>query len=160
MRTAVAALTASLLCLAPLASGWSPRAGDTRWAQRAFDHRCADVDLASDQYRVHCAADGRTAALQGPVDAHLADRLGATLAWRTTQGNTSIPRGSVSVSVQGPLVIVEQVTCAACRRVLGHTWVLRPERAPDALLRTVQRAAGLGTTTLRRSVAAWRAARP
>jgi len=148
----------SLLTLTAAAWAWAPPLTDPRWPLQLFDHPCADIALGNAEYQVHCAADGSTAALQGPVDAGFAHNLRARQAWdaRGTARWGQLP--AIVVSVQGDLVIVENTTCPACARVMGMAWVLRPERAPDALLRTVQQTAGLPTEPLLRTVRAWRSA--
>lgn len=157
----VLSLALSSGLVATAASAWAPPANDPAWQPSVFSHRCADVQLASTQYRVHCAADGQVAALQGPVDAWLGERLGATLAWEH-RGTLAGPRGApvVKVWTLRDMVIVEDVTCPTCERAMGFVWLLRPERAPDALLRTVQSAAGVSAAAPLRTVQAWRDVRP
>lgn len=130
-----------------------------RWALQLFGHPCADITLSNPEHRVHCAADGSTAALQGPVDGQFARNLRARQAWEARGTARWGQPPAIVVSVQRDLVIVENTTCPACARVMGMTWVLRPDRAPDALLRIVQQTAGLPTEPLLRTVRAWRGAR-
>lgn len=148
----------SLLLLGATALAWAPPTNDPRWPLALFTHPCADISLPNPEYRVHCAADGSTAALQGPVDGQFAHNLRAREAW-TARGTARWGQDpAIVVSVQGDVVVVENTTCPACARVMGMTWVLRPDRAPDALLVTVQQSAGLPVAPLLRTVRAWRAA--
>ncbi len=148
----------SLLTVTVAAWAWAPPMTDGRWPLQLFTHPCADIALDRAQLRVHCAVDGSTAALQGPVDAGFAHNLGARRAWDARGTARWGQPPAIVVSVQGDYVIVENTTCPACARVMGMAWVLRPERAPDALLRTVQQTAGLPVEPLLRTVRAWRGA--
>lgn len=156
-RSPLAALL-SLVALAAPALAWAPPTSDPRWALQLFTHPCADIALANAEYRVHCAADGTTAALQGPVDGQFARNLHAREAWVARGTARWGQNPGIVVSVLGDVVVVENTTCPACARVMGMTWVLRPDRAPDPLLRIVQETAGLPGEPLLRTVRAWRGA--
>lgn len=148
----------SFVAVAAPALAWAPPTTDPRWPLQLFTHPCADIAIANAEYRVHCAPDGTTAALQAPVDAALAHNLRAREAW-TARGTARWGQNpAIVVSVQGDFVVVENTTCPACARVMGMSWLLRPERAPDPLLRIVQQTAGLPAEPLLRTVRAWRGA--
>lgn len=153
------ALAASLGVLLPAAwaLAWDPPWDQQDWPKQLFDHRCADVALGPDSsVRVHCAADGSVAALEAPVDFQIAHRLTARTWVRRTSPRWRRP--GLAISAADTIVVVEQTTCGMCRRVMGHTWALRPPLAPAAVLRAAQEAAELSPSPLLRTVAAWRAA--
>lgn len=156
-RPVVLALVAALV---PLIS-WVPDWRREDWPVQAMAHSCAHIQL-TDSMRLECAADGTVAMMTGPVDYWLARRMRATQTFsnRRQPAASTGQRPSLDISVVGDIVVVEQVMCGACRRVIGQSWAFRPAKTSARTLATIQTAAGLPASPLLQSVSAWRSARP
>ncbi|MBL8684539.1 MAG: hypothetical protein JNK05_35520 [Myxococcales bacterium] len=153
-------LPALVLALVPLIS-WVPDWRRDNWPVQVMAHPCAHIQL-TDSMRLECAADGSVAVLTGPVDYWLARRMRATQTFsnRRQPAASTGQRPSLDISVVGDIVVVEHVTCGACRRVMGQSWAFRPAKASAASLASIQAAAGLPARPLLQSVSAWSRARP
>lgn len=142
-----------LAALSSVAS--TPVSDDPR---QLFAQPCAPLAAQSRAgFRAYCAPNDSVIALQYPVDAHVAHRINATRLWDRPAPPSS--DSHTEASVAGDFIVVEHTSCPTCRRVMGTTWMFRPAQAPAEVLTAAQSAAGLPTTPLLRSVAAWRAAR-
>ena len=143
---------------AALLVGWTPRWTDTDWPLAALARRCADVDVAGTEVRVHCAADGSVGAIEAPVDYALADRAGAgpLAAWDVDGAAARRGGGGVSAG-PGPRGVAP-LHWPARPRVMGRAWLLRPAHAPPAVLAAAQRAAELPEAPPLRTVDGWRRA--
>ena len=145
----------------PVVAPWTLDASSMDWPLQALTRSCAEVSIPEEsEIRMHCGDDGSVAALEAPVDFHLATKAGATMLHTTAEADATLAaqdarRPSVRVSATETLIVVEQITCGACRRVLGRAWVLDPARAPASVLTEAQQAASLGEPLLR-TVDAWR----
>lgn len=156
-RPVLAALVAALV---PLIS-WVPDWRRDDWPVQVMAHACAQIHLA-DAMRLECAADGTVAVLTTPVDSWLARRMRATQTFsnRRAPAASTGQRPSLDISVLGDIVVVEQVRCGSCRRVVGQSWAFRPAKTSPRTLATIQAAAGLAATPLLQTVSAWSSARP
>lgn len=153
-------ILSALVCFAAPALAWSPAPDDARWAPHAFEHPCADVHLPAAAGAVYCAADGAVGAVEAPVDLELARQFEAQPRWTWTPPGAAARQRATTVLVAGEFVVVHQVTCGACRRVMGRAWAFRPATAPADRLALAQAAAGLPARPLLRTVRTWEDARP
>lgn len=146
----------ALLFVAGSAHAWAPDRNDRQWPLAALGRPCADA-AGAQHLRWLCDASGRVAGVAMPADALHVDLSAGRelLVWRES---TTLRGRSLSVHALSGVLIVQDVTCGRCARVMGHAYVLRLASVRDADLAEVQRALGLAPSPLLRTEAHWRAA--
>jgi hypothetical protein len=91
-----------------------------------------------------------------PVDHDIGPRSGVEILSRATGSGTR--DASLRVVIDGDLIAVHQVTCGACRRVMGWSLLAEPANLPADLLSALQEHTGLPRSPLLRTTAAWQRA--
>ncbi len=105
-----------------------------------------------------CSTRGRVVGIWVPVDAVRGVPPPEAEVIRREPRRDFAPGRELVVALEADRLWIKLITCGACRRVMGVSFVGKLSKLSDEQMRVVQERIGLGDEPLLASPAAWRAA--